>query len=251
MRGGYRVLGDFEVLRPHIAGAKGNDAQPYARTGHSLDHVKDRAIAAADNKRVITLGNGPLRLGAGRAVLASLHCVDRDSRLAEDTGNASNISPPCSSSLKHRVDEEQDLSHEKFIEGGTLELSRLFPIREDKFLQGLPLTRRDLHLVKVVGQACGVTEVAYGGDRANIIVGGNGKRCAQLFRIEAGHRMGVQSVCSCRQGEIRKGRAGVMQVKAIGSGLGGEGLLGDGKYQHRGAPGPGLIKSTKALNIFW
>ena len=49
MRGGHRILGDFEILRHHIAGAKRNDAQRHGGTGHSLDHVKDRAIAAADN----------------------------------------------------------------------------------------------------------------------------------------------------------------------------------------------------------
>jgi hypothetical protein len=30
MGGGNRILGDFQILRHHIAGAKGNDAQRYA-----------------------------------------------------------------------------------------------------------------------------------------------------------------------------------------------------------------------------
>ena len=71
--------------------------------------------------------------------------------------------------------------------------------------------------MQVLGQAGRVAEVADRRDRADLIVGGNGKRRPHLFRIEARHRMGVQSVRGCLQGEIRGGRAGVMQVNAIGS----------------------------------
>jgi hypothetical protein len=69
-----------------------------------------------------------LCFGAGRAILARLHRVDGDPRLAEGAVDASKVSPPCSSSLQHRIDEEQDLSHE------SLELRRLFPVRENEFL---------------------------------------------------------------------------------------------------------------------
>ncbi len=58
----------------------------YGGAGHSLDHIKDRAVAAADNNGIVTFGDCPLCLGSGRAVFACLHDIDRGARLAEGTG---------------------------------------------------------------------------------------------------------------------------------------------------------------------
>ena len=99
------------------------------------------------------------------------------------------------------------------------ELRRLLPIGEHEFFQRLPLPRRDLHLLHVLGQAGRVAKVADRRDRADLIVRGNGKRCPHLLVIETRHRMSVQSVGGRLQGQICRGRAGVVQAIAIGMSL--------------------------------
>ena len=84
MRGGLRILGNLQVLRHHVAGAKGNDAQRHGGAGDSLDDIKDGAVAAADNDGIVAFRHGPLRLWSRGAVFARLQDVDRGARLAKD-----------------------------------------------------------------------------------------------------------------------------------------------------------------------
>src|ERR1700744_4607023 len=95
-RGGNRILRYLEVLRHHIAGAKGDDPEWYGGTGEALDHVKDGAIAATDNDGIVTFCYCSRCLGPGSAVLARLHDVDCSTRGTEGTVNPSDISAPCS-----------------------------------------------------------------------------------------------------------------------------------------------------------
>ena len=84
MRCGLGTPGNLEILRHHIAGTKGNDAKRHGRAGDSLDHVKDRAVAAADDNGVVAFRYGSSGLWSRGAVFARLQSVDRRARLAED-----------------------------------------------------------------------------------------------------------------------------------------------------------------------
>src|ERR1700691_2058631 len=133
--GSDRIFGYLEILRQHVSGTEGNNAKGHARAGNPWNYVKDGAIAAANNDRIVAFCYCPRCLGSGGSVFACLQNIDRGAALAERTVNAIDVSAPCSCLLQHRVNEEQDLSH------GASELRRLLPGGEYELLKRLPLPR--------------------------------------------------------------------------------------------------------------